>query len=129
MRLRYLWALVPAALAMGSFGIQMTITVYDDMQSGPYGTSYEVRWLVELGIYLAYIAGLACFDTWRNGRLWLAAGMTWSFAVTTFGLMTAPDSIGGGLLGILGSLLNLGFGLALVFLVVKRHNLTHHEHA
>jgi len=129
MRLRYLWALVPAALAMGSFGIQLAISWYDGMQGGPYGTDPEVRWLVELGIYLAYLAGLASFDVWRRKRIWMAIGVTCTFAIMSVGVLSDSLSIGGGLLLLLGWLLNFGFGLALVFLVVKRHNLTRHEHA
>lgn len=123
MRQRYLWALIPAALAMGSFGIQMTISAYDGMQGGPYGTSPEVRWLVELGIYLTYLAGLASFDVWRRGRIQMATGVTVTFAILSVGMLSDSSSIGGGLFLLLGWLLNFGFGLLLLGLVVKRYRL------
>lgn len=120
MRQRHLWALIPAALAVFNMGVQLTITFFDDRGGGQYGTSYEVRWLFDLGIYLAYLTGLTLVDLWRKRRLLMGLGATVAFGFTSAGWF-AGDTIGGGLLGLMGSFATTVLGILLVVLVVKRH--------
>lgn len=127
MRQRHLWALVPAALAVFNMAVQLMITFYDDFGEGQYGTSYEVRWAVDLGIYLAYLSGLACIDFLR--RRWvlivlgvaLALGATAAFGCLTLGYLNG-DALGGGLLLLMGYFMNIILGLSLVALVVNQHH-------
>lgn len=120
MRQRHLWALIPAALAIFNMGVQLTITFFDDRGGGQYGTSYEVRWLFDLGIYLAYLAGLTLVDLWRKRRVLMGLGATIAFGFTSAGWF-AGDSIGGGFLLLVGSFATTVLGILLVVLVVKRH--------
>lgn len=120
MRQRHLWALIPAALAIFNMGVQLTITFFDDRGGGQYGTSYEVRWLFDLGIYLAYLAGLTLIDLRRKQRMLMGLGATLTFGFTSAGWL-AGDSIGGGLLGLMGPFATTALGILLVVLVVKQH--------
>lgn len=90
------------------------------MEGGQYGTSYEVRWLFDLGIYLAYLAGLTLLDLWRKRRVLMGLGATVAFGFTSAGWL-AGDSIGGGFLLLVGSFATTVLGILLVVLVVKRH--------
>lgn len=87
-RRRYLWALIPAFLAIGQFGIQGAISAYGNLHDWAYSWSYEIRWVVDFAIYLAYLAGLASFDTWRRGRIWIALAFTAAFFTLTIGGFT-----------------------------------------
>lgn len=131
MRQRHLWALVPAALAIFNIVVQLMITIYDDYlrPPGPYGTPYEVRWLFDFGIYLAYLAGLASVNLWRRRRIYivlgvgLALGATAAVGFLTLGYLNG-DALGGGLLLLMGYFMNIVLGLGLGAIVIKQHHLT-----
>lgn len=77
---------------------------------------------MDLGIYLVYLAGLALVESERRRRLHVFLIATIAFGFVSVGGLSG-DSIGGGLLLLIGYFMNAGLGLVLVALVVKQHRL------
>jgi len=113
----FLLAVIPAFLVILTTELQMAISGYDNRQDEPFGTPYEIRWLVNLGIYLAYLAGLASFRGLKRFRRQVTLAFTANFALLSIGTLSDSSSIGGGLAQMVGEFLNLLFGVLLLALV------------